>query len=158
MMRTLLYKRTHKGDPSEDGEFGCSNCMSRVRLWPFDSVIGVGGQGVEPIKEGIAFKLNWIGIGAHKVNSVWRYPNVIFDRFILWEALGEELEEFAPNLAKLLYVKKIRATLKFTDAQQVEIDKILEMAKNSPPSKMLSEVRVVRKRICKLKRYKNPFG
>jgi len=43
-MPTLVYKRTHNGDPDKDsGEFGCYNCMGRVRSLPFDSVIGVVG-------------------------------------------------------------------------------------------------------------------
>jgi hypothetical protein len=39
-MRTLIYKRTHSGDPDpKAGVFGCNNCMNTVRGWGFDAVI-----------------------------------------------------------------------------------------------------------------------
>src|SRR5262249_54001126 len=67
-MRTLIYKRTHHGDPDpETGEFGCNDCMGTVRCWKFDAVIGIGGIGAEPKRYGIAGKLTWIGIGARKI-------------------------------------------------------------------------------------------
>jgi hypothetical protein len=66
-MRTLIYKRTHSGDPDpKTGVFGCNNCMKTVRGWVFDAVIGIGGIGREPECEGIAGKLTWIGIGKHE--------------------------------------------------------------------------------------------
>ena len=43
-MRTLIYKRTHPGDPDEKGRFGICDCMGRVRAWDFEAVIGVGGD------------------------------------------------------------------------------------------------------------------
>ncbi len=40
-MRTLIYKRTHSGDPDpETGVFGNHDCMGRVKDWQFDAVIG----------------------------------------------------------------------------------------------------------------------
>jgi hypothetical protein len=72
-MRTLIYKRTHNGDPDpETGTFGNADCMGRVRGWNFDAVIGVGGIGREPELEGIAGKVTWVGIGPHKVRGQWR--------------------------------------------------------------------------------------
>ena len=35
-MRTLIYKRTHPGDPDVDGLFGIHDCMGQVRAWSFD--------------------------------------------------------------------------------------------------------------------------
>lgn len=58
-MRTLIYKRTHHGDPDETGQFGIHDCMGRVRTWDFDAVIGVGGQGPEPRSHGLDGKVNW---------------------------------------------------------------------------------------------------
>jgi len=65
-MRTLIYKRTHKGDPDVKGHFGVSDCMGRVRQYPFDAVIGIGGIGRELAAKGIRGKVNWTGIGAEK--------------------------------------------------------------------------------------------
>ena len=62
--RTLVYKRTHTGDPDTNGVFGNQDCMGRVRRLPFEAVIGVGGISREPVALGIAGKINWIGIGA----------------------------------------------------------------------------------------------
>ena len=39
-MRTLIYKRTHPGDPDAKGRFGIYDCMGRVRAWDFEAVIG----------------------------------------------------------------------------------------------------------------------
>lgn len=47
-MRTLIYKRTHPGDPDETGRFGIHDCMGKVRSWQFDAVVGEGGIGPEP--------------------------------------------------------------------------------------------------------------
>jgi hypothetical protein len=47
-MRILTYKRTHVGDPDQDGRFGIYDCMGRVRNYPFDAVIG-GTPGVKSL-------------------------------------------------------------------------------------------------------------
>jgi hypothetical protein len=47
-MRTLIYKRTHHGDPDPAGRFGIHDCMGRVRTWSLEAVIGVGGIGADP--------------------------------------------------------------------------------------------------------------
>ena len=47
--RTLIYKRTHTGDPDpKAGVFGNNDCMGTVRKRDFDAVIGIGGIGPEP--------------------------------------------------------------------------------------------------------------
>src|SRR5262245_54648142 len=99
-MRTLIYKRTHVGDPSPEGVFGVHNCMGRVRRWSFDAVIGIGGSGAEPRLHGIARKINWIGIGAHKhypSGSSPGEPEVTFDHFVLLEDSGPEVALLAPG-------------------------------------------------------------
>ena len=65
-VRTLVYKRTHPGDPNKRGHFGNEDCMGRVRSWDFDAVIGVGGIGSESSSHGLDYKINWVGIGARK--------------------------------------------------------------------------------------------
>jgi hypothetical protein len=57
-MKTLVYKRTHNGDPDVEGRFGIHDCMGQVRGYGFEAVIGVGGVGDEPEAWGIAGKLN----------------------------------------------------------------------------------------------------
>jgi hypothetical protein len=65
-LNTLVYKRTHTGDPCESGIFGCHDCMGQVRSWSFDAVIGVGGKSPRSGDEGIARKINWISINPSK--------------------------------------------------------------------------------------------
>src|SRR6266487_386945 len=66
IMRILVYKRTHNGDPDSNGCFGIDDCMGMVRYRPFDAVIGIGGIGSDAQANGIAGKVNWIGIGPRK--------------------------------------------------------------------------------------------
>lgn len=89
-MKTLVYKRTHIGDPDERGCFGNEDCMGRVRGYKFDSVIGVGGKSSQPRSQGIAERLNWIGLGARKFEVKNRKaPIVTFEHFILYEDDGK---------------------------------------------------------------------
>ena len=89
-MRTLVYKRTHKGDPDRKGCFGIQDCMGRVRSYKFDAVIGVGGIGRMARVEGISGKVNWIGIGSRKGPTGGRGPLVTFDHFVLYEERGRD--------------------------------------------------------------------
>jgi len=93
-MTTLIYKRTHSGDPDpKRGVFGNHDCMGCIRAWPFDAVIGIGGLGSEATANGLAGKLTWVGLGAHKTGDP-RYPIVTFEHFLL------------PSLPALLAAKK----------------------------------------------------
>lgn len=65
--RILVYKRTHNGDPNEDGVFGCNDCMRTVRDRDFDAVIGIGGITAEKYK--INGKINWIGINPKETDE-----------------------------------------------------------------------------------------
>ena len=126
-MRTLIYKRTHCGDPdSEARVFGNHDCMRTVRGREFDAVIGIGGIRPWPKYNAIAGKLTWVGIGAHKIFddteigdacpmpdtfkggsdgsgpklSPLRGPRVTFDDFWCPEAHGRLLEVEYPALAR----------------------------------------------------------
>jgi hypothetical protein len=111
-MRTLIYKRTHKGDPDKMGCFGIWDCMGRLRNMAFDAVIGVGGTGAQPEAQGISYKINWIGVGAHKTKPnatmfpAWRGPFVTFDHFVLFENKGVDFWCVAPILARRMYAAK----------------------------------------------------
>lgn len=144
-MKTLVYKRTHIGDPDETGWFGIRDCMGRVRGYEFDSVIGVGGKSSQPHSQGIAEKLNWIGLGARKniVNNR-RAPVVTFEHFILYEDRGENINDLAPALARHLFAKNTRVLVNFTKAEQKEVNKILNMAKNARGSALVNRLLEIR--------------
>lgn len=148
-IRTLIYKRTHSGDPDPvRGLFGNHNCMGTVRGWAYDAVIGIGGIGPEPNRNRIAGKLTWIGIGPHKVfddPTKPRSPRVTFDHFRYYGERGPLLEVVYPMLARRMYKRNVRVLIhsagRSTSYQTVELDsdveKILQLAKRSPSSSNL---------------------
>jgi hypothetical protein len=135
--RTLVYKRTHKGDPDRTGCFGIQDCMGRVRGYNFDAVIGVGGIGSWPKAERISGKINWIGLGSRKERSTdLRGPVVTFDHFILFEEKGKDFRIIAPILARRMYsTKGLRFLFNFSKPEQAEIARILRTAQTAPPSR-----------------------
>lgn len=135
-MRILVYKRTHDGDPDQAGCFGACDCMGTVRNWQYDAVIGVGGVGSEPIANGIAGKINWIGIGPHKtfVNGK-RGPEVRFDHFLNFGKAGPAFTKLAPALAQRLYTRKARfAIVDPSDKAYSEVCQVVSAAQSAPPS------------------------
>lgn len=151
-MRTLIYKRTHSGDPdSKTGVFGCNNCMKSVRGWGFDSVIGIGGTGREPVREGIAEKVTWIGIGKNETISdasrpfvTPSCPLVTFDHFLYYGEQGPLLKNIAPALAsRILYDNNVRTLMdSLSNEEQREVKKILDLATDAPPSHHLTKQRL----------------
>jgi len=135
-MRTLVYKRTHPGDPDERGVFGNEDCMGQVRGFEFDAVIGIGGIGNEARSFGIDGKINWIGSGAHKDGWNGRSPYVVFERFVLFEERGELVSAVAPALARrFCHARAPRYVLdRFSDREREEIQRILAMVRKRPPS------------------------
>jgi len=147
LVRTLVYKRTHKGDPDKRGWFGIEDCMKRVRGYEFDAVIGVGGVSRQPRHQGIAKKINWIGLGARKKSYRDRKgPVVTFDHFRLYEERGKKLREKARTLARHIYSRNVRVLLKFTPAEEKEVQQILRMARSAPPSARVMRLPRLRKR------------
>jgi hypothetical protein len=141
-MRTLIYKRTHSGDPDpETGVFGNHDCMGQVRGHRFDAVIGIGGIGKEPRKHRIACRLTWIGIGAQKFGNV-RSPQVSFRHFLYLGPDGPLLKQDYPALARRMYAGKVRILVhypgKFPDLD-VELTEILCRGKAAAPSNRLVE-------------------
>lgn len=134
-MRTLIYKRTHCGDPDPaKGEFGNNDCMGTIRNWAFDAVIGIGGIGREAESYGIARRLNWIGVGPHKTISN-NHPRVTFDHFLYYGEQGPLLEEIAPVLARRMYGRNVRVRVHpLTNEERLEQEKILALASGAPPS------------------------
>ena len=155
-MNTLIYKRTHKGDP--DGKsrtFGIHECMGPVRRWNFDSVIGVGGSCPWPCHEGIANRINWIGIEPHKTksrNRKWRGPLVRFERFVLYDDKGPQLKRLAPKLFKYMYEDRhvrLVTSQSLTGKMQEEIKRILRLAKKQKRTRsFLSDTIVAKTKRC----------
>jgi len=138
-MKTLVYKRTHNGDPSLQGIFGCNNCMRKVRSWDYEAVIGVGGQGKKAAKFNLSQKLTWIGIGPHKtIVPDKKHPIVTFDHFLYFGPEGKLLRDLAPHLADLMYVRRARNVMTFDADQQADVDKLLALAATAPPSLALA--------------------
>jgi hypothetical protein len=145
-LRTLIYKRTHQGDPNSRGHFGCDDCMGRVRSWRFDAVIGVGGVGALSSSNELNRKINWIGIGPRKRPRLsGRGPVVAFDHFVLFEERGPDLALFAPQLAKRLFSRNVRVLLHdISPDEKNEIRRILELAVKGRPSKPLTRRAIAR--------------
>lgn len=136
-MRTLIYKRTHTGDPDANGCFGTYDCMGRIRALEFDAVIGIGGIGLDARVAGIAGKITWIGVGAHRAISDGRGPQITFDHFLLLDIRGDLLSDIAPTLAKRFYFDNGPRYVfdeNLTDVERSETKRILQMAKGAPTS------------------------
>ncbi len=135
LMKTLVYKRTHAGDPDANGCFGIEDCMGRVRGFDFDAVIGIGGVGRQPRSQKIDGKINWIGIGAKKkFTRKRRWPVVTFRHFALYEKKGKSIRDVAPILARRLLSRNARVVKTFTAREQREVRDILRMARSAPSS------------------------
>ena len=137
-LRTLVYKRTHNGDPDPSGRFGAYDCMGSVRAREYQAVIGVGGIGSEPRDAGIAEKINWIGIGPHQLGAGKRGPIVAFDHFRWFGRSGRRLAEIAPALAAHIYGRNVRSLMTFTQREASEVTAILGLAQSAPPSPALA--------------------
>jgi hypothetical protein len=143
-LNTLVYKRTHKGDPCECGIFGIDDCMGQVRNWTFDAVIGVGGKSPWSRDAGIARKVNWIGICPSKSEAPSpRESLVTFDRFLLLNEKGPELKKLAPRFFSYMFEEKHVRLVKSRSLpakMQQEVEDILQWADNHPethPSKFI---------------------
>jgi hypothetical protein len=163
MEDTLIYKRTHRGDPDEAGIFGIHDCMGKVRDQAFDAVIGVGGKRPDRGHEGIARKINWVGIGTRKTEApIYRLvrnkfvrvkgPLVAFDYFVLLEESGPYLEERAPNLFRHMFGDQhVRHLMSrnLPDGMREEVRSILRWAKNRRPTRSRAvEKKLLAKREC----------
>jgi hypothetical protein len=136
-MRTLVYLRTHSGDPDEAGVFGIHDCMGEVRTWCFEAVIGVGGMSAEARSRGISGKVTWIGIGPQKHDGPHGAPLVTFDHFLYFGDDGLDFRGEAPTLGRRMYRTghHVRTVMDDLSAQeQAEVAKLLLLAKDALPS------------------------
>src|SRR2546421_700736 len=156
-MGTLIYKRTHSGDPDPDsGVFGSSGdrgCMGQVRGYQYDSVIGIGGISSWPQREGIAGRLTWVGLDAHKSGDP-TCPLVTFDHFLYCGGKGDLVRNIAPRLYERIYPRKVRLIMSdsLTDAELAEVRAILRRASNAPSSGTTTKGRTISRLRCPPKR------
>ena len=140
--RVLIYKRTHEGDPDpQKGVFGNHKCMKTVRGREYEAVIGVGGIRPWAKYKGIARKLTWIGIGAHKDKKDGEgNPLVTFDNFLYFGEKKPMLRDRAPALARRMYDGKARTLIVTPSSPEwQEVKAILDLARNAPPSAQLKD-------------------
>ena len=132
-LNTLVYKRTHSGDPDISGVFGSDDCMGRVRGFDFDAVIGVGGKSPDRGHEDIAYKVNWVGLKPRVIGKGRRGPLLKFECFVRPEGAGPDLRELAPRIFRYMFEDKhVRFVLSksLTPEMQDEAWQILWWAKN----------------------------
>jgi len=142
-MKVLIYKRTHRGDPNQNGVFGNQDCMGRVRNWDYDAVIGVGGKRPWIGHEEIKYKINWIGLSPKKIESkIKRGANIVFSHFELYEEKGENIKIKYPKLFKYMYGSRKRFDMssKMPEDVFIEVKKIIDSIKDSPKSKSYSTI------------------
>jgi hypothetical protein len=142
-MLTLVYKMTHTGDPDPGlgcwgGSEGC-DCMGQDRDWPYEAVIGFGGRSWwksdPPSRAG---EIVWIGIRPHKTEVEGKKdPEVTFEHFLYLPRGDLMLCEIAPDLAARVY--DCRAMMYgFSEAEEQDIERILDLARDAPPSSLLT--------------------
>jgi hypothetical protein len=137
-MVTLVYKMTHKGDPDSDlGCWGVEDCMGQVRSFKFDAVIGVGGRSWWTNQTSRAGEIIWIGLGPQQKSIRGkRGPDVRFAHFRYFGEGELPLRKFAPTLDKAMHKCRFRL-YRFSQTEQREIERILELAKEAKPSASL---------------------
>ena len=140
-MRVLIYKRTHTGDPDANGVFGVHDCMGRVRALKYDVVIGVGGVGSEPRREGIANKITWIRVTPNYGEIYRRGPLVTFRHFLLFDENGPEFGSWAKETAAQFYSNRVRYVIKdLSETNNLELHSIVSWAiKNGEASTGISQ-------------------
>ncbi len=139
-MRILIYKQTHIGDPSKVGCWGQTDCMGCVRGLRYDAVIGVGGVGPWPRKEGISAKVTWVARGPSKQQySGMRGPVVSFKEFSRLEDQGPLVSALAPVLAQRIYERRARYLIVQNGQEREEAKRLLSilLAKKMPSNKRL---------------------
>lgn len=152
-MNTLIYKRTHRGDPNSEGTFGCHDCMGRVRGFLFDAVIGVGGKRPWPKDADMALKINWIGLNPYRVGISKRgHPVLKFQFFRLWNSKGPDFKDYAKRLYRHMFVDGNRRFVLSeslpTDMQNEVADMLRRLQNYSPGRPLGIEEKNSSKRKC----------
>jgi hypothetical protein len=136
-MITLVYKMTHKGDPDPNlGHWGVEDCMGRVRGFKYDAIIGVGGRCWWTGQTNRTGEIIWIGIGPQKSVQGKRGPKIRFAHFRYFREGEITLREVAPQLDNTIHRCRFKLS-GFSQSEQQEIERILELAKKTKPSASL---------------------
>jgi len=123
--KVLVYKMTHEGDPNDENQiWGETNCMGHVRSYGFEIVIGIGGHGDLPKKQGIAGRVIWIGHKPKQIYSMWSHPVIHFETMNYFGSKGPLLSKIAPNLARVML--KARFKMSFSENASNEVLLILK--------------------------------
>lgn len=139
----LVYKRTHTGDPDGQGLFGHQSCMGRIRDCEYEAVIGIGGTKPWPGDEGIAGRVNWIGIGKIECGegSDGRAKVIAFKQFLLLDEKGPELADVSQLLYDYMFVGRRRLKLFGADTTDPKLyaalKNVLRLADGALPSPCL---------------------
>ena len=136
------YKRTHKNDPSPEGEFGNNDCLGKQRNGIYQGIIGFGGNSGST-DDCIKYKITWAGINKtanHKrrlereseTKTKWRADIYTFEKFILLDNKGPKITDLnLPLITDKLYKKKARIfTVTKNDKEWDEMIQILRFMFN----------------------------
>ena len=126
-MKIMVYKRTHNGDPDKYGYFGVHDCMGTFRNRDFDAIIGIGGIGREARAQKIDNKLNWIGIGPHRIGWERRGPILRFEHFCDFDTSGPNFRKLAPTLANRMYTENVRFVINLTKKEFSEALEVIKL-------------------------------
>ncbi|MGA7950446.1 MAG: hypothetical protein WCA45_09850 [Thiobacillaceae bacterium] len=119
--------------------------MGRVRNYPYDAVIGVGGIGKDARIFGIDRKIHWVGVNPIKGEPlIAMYPDghksikgpvLTFEKFLFLGNHGPLLQDLAPLLANRLYEGGARFMLDgYSESEHAEATAILQWSMNQMPS------------------------
>lgn len=137
-MRILTYKRTHTGDPGENGIFGERDCMGFIRNWNYDAVVGIGVLNPWAGDEGISGKVTWVGVGPVRIKNEGRGDTIKFEQFVLLDEKGPDFAKLAPNLAERFYKRNARTILH--SYSKVEKDEVIRLIKSIMASDQYQKV------------------
>ncbi len=126
-MRILTYKRTHTGDPDNQGVFGINDCMGTVRNRKFDAVVGIGSKSPWGNSKEITGKVTWVGVGPLRIKSAFHRGDLVaFEKFVLLDGNGPDFESLAPNLAKRFYKGNARSIINsYNKIEKEEIENLI---------------------------------
>lgn len=149
---------THLGDPCPNGIWGHSGkkgCMGRVRDYPYEAVIGIGGS---TAKDNIAGRLVWIGI-----NPTREYKHdrtlVKFELFAhcsnnKWSPIDKKWQFYKYMFGgkrRLQLSQNLKGDTKIISKINEEISEILELAKKARKSNKFNSLNRSTKK-CKRKK------
>ena len=141
-MNVFIYRQTSTIDPCRHGVWGICDCLGDKRRgkseYAYGAVLGIGGKG---IRQPLAAKITWIGIGVHKQETPGKKgPLVTFDHVCLMYDNGPELCDVAPLLYAHMFRRNKIPRSGYSQSKTVpkeireEIHNVLMQYSDCPPS------------------------